>query len=210
METNASADPARLQEATESAGHVQDAISKAECCTGVARKVAGDEGTVIGASATSKLQRLKMVEDTGVEPVTSRLPATPIRLRETATAYGYYTSLLQSLQASYQISADFAPFRINDTLSWRRTGHDVHHVSADIRQRLSSSCGWLIAKENAPNPDRLVQDVRKSISKFLRTGVEKQRRTAADGINAGFLSRMPGPFLCPPAGSIGARRRLLQ
>jgi len=72
METYASADPVRLREATAAAGrHVQEAISKAACCTGVARKVVGDEGAAISASATSRLPQLKMVGATGLEPVTS-------------------------------------------------------------------------------------------------------------------------------------------
>ena len=72
MEVYASADPVRLREATEAAAkHIQGVMYAAACCTRVAKKVAGGEGSIVTASAAKTLPRLRVVGATGLEPVTS-------------------------------------------------------------------------------------------------------------------------------------------
>jgi integrase len=70
MEVYASTDPIRLREATEAAAqHVQAAINRVGCCIDAAKKVAGGEGSIVTTSAANSLPRLRMVGDTGLEPV---------------------------------------------------------------------------------------------------------------------------------------------
>ena len=74
METYASADPARLRAATEAAAHhLEEAISKAACCTYVAQAAVGDDALVASPKPSSHLGEMGVVGDTGFEPVTSSL-----------------------------------------------------------------------------------------------------------------------------------------
>ena len=71
VEVYAVSDPALLRSGVEAAAQrVQEAISASACCTRVAKKVAGAEGPIVTSSTAKTLPHLKMVGDTGLEPVT--------------------------------------------------------------------------------------------------------------------------------------------
>lgn len=70
MEVYASPDPTRLQAAAEAAAqHVEDAVSRAACCTDVARAAVGAEGGAVSHAPTTDSDVIGVVSAAGSSPV---------------------------------------------------------------------------------------------------------------------------------------------